>query len=98
MDAGKTACIVLPTYNEAENVSVLIPRILKEAVRGAPEHRVIVLVVDDASPDGTAQEVKRLSRTHPEVFLLSRKRQGLVAGGGMPGTLPRGFGASAPRS
>lgn len=78
MNGKKTACVVLPTYNEAENIPILIPKILEEA-GSTPGYRVLVLVVDDASPDGTAREVERLSRVHPEVFLLSGKRQGIGA-------------------
>lgn len=78
MDGKNTACVVLPTYNEAENVSLLIPRIMKEA-ECLPHCRVIVLVVDDDSPDGTALEVRRLSRDYRRVFLLSGRKQGIGA-------------------
>ena len=42
----KIACIVLPTYNEAENVIVLIPEIFKQAKK-IDSHELHVLVVDD---------------------------------------------------
>ncbi len=59
--------IVVPTYNERENVAELIPALLSLPVE--PE----VLVVDDASPDGTAEEVQRWQREAPErVHLLQR--------------------------
>ncbi|MFM8329396.1 MAG: glycosyltransferase, partial [Actinomycetales bacterium] len=51
--------IVLPTYNEAENISVLIPRIFKHL----PD--TFVLVVDDGSPDGTAEIAKSLRNQFP---------------------------------
>lgn len=64
--------IIVPTYNERENISELIPAILKE-VPG-----VQVLVVDDNSPDNTADVVRDLMRENPEVKLLSRSsKEGL---------------------
>lgn len=57
---------VIPTYNEAENVKILIPRIL---ALGEQYH---VLVVDDASPDGTAKVVREFMKTDPRVAILER--------------------------
>jgi dolichol-phosphate mannosyltransferase len=56
--------IIIPTYNERENIGLLIPEIRKVA----PE--VHILVVDDGSPDGTSQFVKGLSER--DVFVLDR--------------------------
>lgn len=69
----KTA-IVIPTYNERDNIEPLIGEIL----RVAPD--VDVLVVDDNSPDGTADVVRNLSQRHPNVKLLFRSgKEGLGA-------------------
>jgi dolichol-phosphate mannosyltransferase len=57
---------VIPTYNEAENVRILIPRILG---LGQQYH---VLVVDDGSPDGTAKVVKEFMKADPRVAILER--------------------------
>lgn len=57
---------VIPTYNEAENIRILIPRILGLG----PEYHV--LVVDDASPDGTAAVVKEFMKADPRVAILER--------------------------
>ncbi len=57
--------VVVPTYNEVENIGQLIPRILER-----PRFRV--LVVDDASPDGTSAAVRALAADEPRVSLLSR--------------------------
>lgn len=64
--------VVIPTYNEAENVALLIPQI----------HQVVpqadILVVDDNSPDGTGAIVRELARKDPRIKLLSREgKQGL---------------------
>jgi dolichol-phosphate mannosyltransferase len=63
--------VVVPTYNEAENIGQLIPQILAQ-----PRFRV--LVVDDGSPDGTGTQVAAMSRDEPRIGLLSRSgKQGL---------------------
>src|SRR5687768_3058627 len=63
--------VVIPTYNERENIGALVPQVLK-----LPRFRV--LVVDDNSPDGTAEVVARLASEEPRVGLLSRPaKQGL---------------------
>ena len=68
------AVVVVPTYNEAENVGRLIPAIL------ARDPRLSVLVVDDNSPDGTADVVKALPEFGGRVLILERPgKQGLGA-------------------
>lgn len=47
--------VIIPTYNERENVQEIV-----RAVIGIAEHRFDVLIIDDNSPDGTAQIVERL--------------------------------------
>jgi dolichol-phosphate mannosyltransferase len=62
--------VVLPTYNEALNLPLLIPRILA-AVENAD-----VLVVDDGSPDGTAAVAERLAgQGEARVAVLRRERK-----------------------
>ena len=66
--------IVLPTYNERENIAPML-----EALLALPD-QVDVLVVDDNSPDGTWQYVEQYMASHPEgrVLLLHRAgKQGL---------------------
>jgi dolichol-phosphate mannosyltransferase len=58
--------IVLPTYNEAENVLALVREIL--TVQPSAE----VLVVDDASPDGTGRLVAEAMRSEPRLHLVER--------------------------
>jgi dolichol-phosphate mannosyltransferase len=60
------ALVVLPTYNEAENVIPLAADVL------AQDERIDVLVVDDNSPDGTGDLVAAASRDQPRLSLLRR--------------------------
>jgi dolichol-phosphate mannosyltransferase len=61
--------VVIPTYNERENIELLIREIL------ALPFDLHILVVDDDSPDGTGTLVSRLARENPRVNLLSRKKR-----------------------
>lgn len=61
--------VILPTYNEAENIGRIIPAILKSS------ELLDVLVVDDGSPDGTGKMVGELALKNPRVHLLSRPRK-----------------------
>lgn len=70
------ACIVLPTYNEAENVKILLPEIFEQAAK-IPSHELHVLVVDDISPDGTADVVMELMSGYPNLHLLTGQKDGL---------------------
>lgn len=64
--------IVIPTYNEAENIGRLIPLVLER------DPGVSILVVDDNSPDGTAQVVRDRPEFGGRVHLLERPcKQGL---------------------
>lgn len=67
-------CIVVPTFNEADNIARLIER-LAETLEGLEWEAV---VVDDWSPDGTAEVVRRIARTDRRVRILKRMgRRGL---------------------
>lgn len=64
--------VVIPTYNERANIAAIAPQIL------AADREIEVLVVDDSSPDGTADVVRQLGRTEPRLHLLLRTvRQGI---------------------
>jgi dolichol-phosphate mannosyltransferase len=58
--------IIIPTYNEAENLSKLIPLVLKQ------DKRIEVLVIDDNSPDGTASVVEKIMNKNNRIHLLKR--------------------------
>jgi dolichol-phosphate mannosyltransferase len=58
--------VIIPTYNERENISTLIDRLM------ALPLGLEVLVVDDASPDGTGALVREIAAREPRVHLLER--------------------------
>jgi dolichol-phosphate mannosyltransferase len=58
--------VIIPTYNERENIGELLDRLM------ALPHKVDVLVVDDASPDGTAALVQERAAKEPRIHLLQR--------------------------
>ena len=82
--------VVIPTYNESENIERMLHRI-HECLPGAG-----VLVVDDGSPDGTADLVKGVAAELPDVHLLARaSKSGLGSAyrAGFAWGLERGYDA-----
>ena len=71
----KRALIITPTYNEADNVENIVRAVLSEEQK-TPDVKLAVLIVDDNSPDGTADIVRKLQQDPvigPErLYLLSR--------------------------
>ena len=66
--------VVIPTYNEAENLPLLVPRVLEQ------DPRIEILVVDDNSPDGTGKLADELAASTGRVQVLHRpQKQGLGA-------------------
>jgi len=65
VDASK-AVVVIPTYNEVENVEPLVTEIHKNV------RDINILFVDDSSPDGTAELIKKLKAGNPKIHLLER--------------------------
>ena len=63
------ACVVLPTYNEHDNLPQIVPGILAAA------RELDVLVVDDNSPDGTGLLADQLAVREPRVRVLHRERK-----------------------
>ena len=65
--------IVIPTYNEAENITSLIPSIFQQEIDD-----LCILVVDDNSPDKTGELVKKMQLEFENLHLISRaKKDGL---------------------
>ncbi len=71
------AWLILPTFNEAENIEAIVRAADVLLARAAPEgHRI--LVVDDSSPDGTGRIADRLAEELPALRVLHRtERAGL---------------------
>jgi dolichol-phosphate mannosyltransferase len=65
--------VCLPTFNEAENVGLMIDALL--AVFAEHQLNGHVLVIDDASPDGTAEIVEERGRDDPRIAVLRRPRK-----------------------
>jgi dolichol-phosphate mannosyltransferase len=64
--------VILPTYNESNNLPRVVPPIL------AQDRRLEILVVDDNSPDGTGRLANDLAGVNPRVHVLHRaEKQGL---------------------
>ena len=64
--------IVVPTYNERDNIALLISG-LRAALEETWEFEVIV--VDDGSPDGTADVVRSAAAEYPSIRLVERPRK-----------------------
>jgi dolichol-phosphate mannosyltransferase len=60
------ALVIIPTYNEIENLGRIVPQVLEQ------DPRLEVLVVDDGSPDGTGAAADQLSGANPRVHVLHR--------------------------
>ncbi|HUJ19668.1 MAG TPA: glycosyltransferase family 2 protein [Nitrospirota bacterium] len=69
--------VILPTYNEKENIALMIGA-LQEQFRKLP-HDMSILVVDDNSPDGTADVVRLEAKKASNIFLITGRKQGLGA-------------------
>ena len=80
-DAGVKVLVMLPTYNEIENIRPMAEAVL--AIETAPETGEIgvrsfeLLIVDDNSPDGTGEIADGVAREHPgKVHVIHRKERG----------------------
>jgi dolichol-phosphate mannosyltransferase len=61
------ALVIVPTYNERDNVTRLVPLILQQ------DPRLDVLIIDDASPDGTGEVADRVAAGEPRLHVLHRE-------------------------
>ena len=73
-----TVVIILPTYNERDNIESLIAAIFT-VTKGIPGFTFRLLIVDDMSPDGTGEIVKKLAKKNLSIALLTGKKMGLGA-------------------
>lgn len=74
----KKIVLMLPTYNEHENIESLIRKII-DVFKKLKKYSLHILVVDDYSPDGTANVVKKLAKEFKNITLISKKKEGLGA-------------------
>ena len=74
MPIAKT-CFIIPTYNEARNITPLLRQLT--GLYSAPDARF--LVVDDNSPDGTAERVRECAGVDSRILVLTGERRGLGA-------------------
>jgi dolichol-phosphate mannosyltransferase len=65
----KKALVVIPTYNEADNIPRLVPAVLGQ------DPGIEVLVVDDGSPDGTAALVRDMMNEDSRIHLIEREKK-----------------------
>ncbi len=63
---SERALVVVPTYNEAANLPLIVPQILVQ------DPRLDVLVVDDNSPDGTGRMADEMAATNPRIHVMHR--------------------------
>ena len=77
--------IVIPTYNERENISKILEK-LRKSLRSI---RYEVVFVDDNSPDGTSDKVKAFMKKSPNVHLIHR-----IGRRGLSGAIIEGIFAS----
>jgi len=61
--------IIIPTYNEKENIEAIVKAVFSQ------EKLFDILVVDDSSPDGTSEIVKKMQGNYPNLFLEIRKEK-----------------------
>jgi len=65
----KDSIIIIPTYNEKENISLMIDAVLSDY------HEAHLLVIDDNSPDGTSDLVKAKFETYPNRLFLEQRSE-----------------------
>jgi len=72
----RTAVVVIPTYNEVNNIKRLLQEILD--LQNSLDHwKLMILVVDSRSPDNTSKIVKKFQETNKNVFLINTEKEGL---------------------
>lgn len=71
--------VIVPTYNEVENIGRMLAVLSREVFPEIKDHKMEVLVVDDNSPDGTADIVRKKAKKYKNTTLLSGQKEGLGA-------------------
>lgn len=68
--------VIIPTYNEKDNIVKLIDEI-ERVFQSIHNHQMSILVVDDNSPDGTGELVKKAQQKYKNLHLISGTKEGL---------------------
>lgn len=71
--------IILPTFNEKENIESIIQLLEEEIFPGIKNHKMSILVADDNSPDGTSDIVKKLMKKYKNLEISEGPKKGLGA-------------------
>ena len=75
----KKVVIIIPTYNEKENIQKLVPLIENEIFPELKKYDMYILIADDNSPDGTAEEIKNMMKKWKNIGLTTGPKKGLGA-------------------
>ena len=67
MDIENNVVVIIPTYNESKNISILLDLLVNLSID--------ILIVDDNSPDGTARIVQNFSDNHKSINLIERPKK-----------------------
>ena len=73
MNSKKNISIVIPTYNEKENIQRLIPNI--EKVLSSNNIFADIIIIDDNSPDGTGKLAEDLNKEYNNIKVVHRKKK-----------------------
>lgn len=73
------AVVIIPTYNEKENVQKIVPLVIDEVFPHIKNHQMAVLIADDNSPDGTGEEVKAMMKKYKNLEMVQGPKKGLGA-------------------
>lgn len=71
--------VIIPTYNEVENIGRMLDALTREVFPKIKNHNMRALVVDDNSPDGTAEVVRKKLKESKNIKLLMGQKEGLGA-------------------
>jgi dolichol-phosphate mannosyltransferase len=66
---AERALVIIPTYNEANNLRQLVPQVLEKS------EAIDILIVDDHSPDGTGEVAQELASDNSRIHVLQRERK-----------------------
>jgi len=66
---SEKSLVIIPTYNELENIPKLIPSVLSQ------DEHIQILIIDDGSPDGTGNFVKEEMKKNDRIHLLEREKK-----------------------